>query len=91
MKTITQMNLDVYLYIKEFENERGYCPTYREIQENTNYKSIASIKEVVYKLIDMKFLFANFDDKGRLIARTIKVIDSEETRKQIKELREQYE
>jgi SOS-response transcriptional repressor LexA len=91
MKTITQMNLDVYLYIKQFEDEKGYCPSYREIQENTNYKSIASIKEAVYKLIDLKFLFANFDDNGRLIGRTIKVIDNEETRKQIKELREKYE
>jgi len=90
MKKLTNMNLDIYLFLKDYEKQKGYCPSYREIQENTNYKSIASVKQVIDKLEDIGMIKTSRDEKGILIARTIKVIDNEETRQKIKELREKF-
>ena len=87
MKKLNQMNLDVYLYLREFENKNMYCPSYREIQENTNYKSVASIKSVIDKLEDLGMITTARDENGNILARTIKVIDNEETRKLVEESR----
>lgn len=88
MKRLTNMNLDVYLFLKDFENRKGYCPSYREIQDNTNYKSICSIKQAVDKLEDLGMIKTARDRNGNIISRTIKTVDNEETRQLIKELRE---
>lgn len=90
MKKLNQMNLDVYLYIKEYMKEKGFCPTYREILDNTNYKSLASVKETVEKLTELKFLKVSRNENGIILARTIKVIDDKNTREQIEELRNGY-
>ena len=87
MKKLTQMNLDVYLYIKEFEKEHKYCPSYKEIQENTNYKSLGSIKQAIEKLEDIKMITTARDINGNVISRTIKVIDDEYTKQMIEKLR----
>ena len=91
MKKINNNNLDVYFYIKEYTKEKGYCPTFREIQENTNYKSLASIREVIEKLAELKFIKVCRNENGTLITRTIKVIDNDYTKQCIKELRDEYE
>lgn len=88
MKKLNQKNLDVYLYIKDFIKENGYSPSYREIQANTNYKSLGTIREVIEKLIELKFIKAARDERGNLLARTIKVIDDDNTKLLIEELRE---
>ena len=90
MKKLTQMNLDIYLFLKEFEYENGYSPSYREIYENTNYKSIASVKQAIDKLEEIGMITTARDTRGIVLARTIKVIDNEETRERIKELREKF-
>ena len=87
MKKLTNMNLDVYLYLKEFEKENQYCPSYREIQENSNYKSIASIKQAIDKLEDLGMISTARDKNGNILARTIKIIDNEDTKELIKECR----
>lgn len=87
MKKLNQGNLDVYLFIKDFIKENGYSPSYREIQENVNYKSLGTVREVVEKLIELKFLKAARDERGNLLARTIKVIDDDNTKSLIEELR----
>lgn len=88
MKKLTNMNLDIYLYLKEFEKENGYCPSYREIQEHTNYKSIASVKQAIDKLEDLEMIETVRDSRGNILARTIKALDNEHTKKLIEELRE---
>lgn len=91
MKKINNNNLDVYFYIKEYIKEKGYCPTFREIQENTNYKSLASIREVIEKLAELKFIKVCRNENGTLITRTIKIIDNDYTKQCINELRDEYE
>lgn len=89
MKKLTNMNLDVYLYLKDFEKENGYCPSYREIQENTNYKSIASVKQAVDKLEELKMIETVRDESGNILARTIKALDNKHTKELIEKLREE--
>lgn len=89
MKKLTQMNLDVYLFLKDFQKEKGYCPSYKEMQENTNYKSTASIKQAVDKLEDIKMITTKRDINGNVIARTIKVLDNKYTKELIEELRKE--
>lgn len=89
MKKLTNMNLDVYLYLKDFEKENGYCPSYREIQENTNYKSIASVKQAVDKLEELKMIETVRDENGNILARTIKSLDNKHTKELIEKLREE--
>jgi SOS-response transcriptional repressor LexA len=88
MKKLTQMNLDIYIFLQEFEKEHGYCPSYREIQETTNYKSVSSVKQAIDKLEDIGMITTARDENGVVLARTIKVVDNEETRERIKKLRE---
>ena len=87
MKKLTQMNLDIYLFLKDFENRYAYCPSYREIQQNTNYKSVASMKQAIDKLEELGMIKTARDKNGNILARTIKVIDNEETRELINKLR----
>lgn len=89
MKKLTNMNLDVYLYLKDFEKENGYCPSYREIQEHTNYKSIASIKQAVDKLEEIKMIEVVRDGKGNVLGRTIRALDNKHTKEMIENLREE--
>ena len=87
MKKLNNYNLDVYLYLKEYIKENKYTPTYREIVDNTNYKSIGSIKEALEKLEELGFIKAKRSENGNLITKSIKVIDDKNTKKQIEELR----
>lgn len=89
MKKLTNMNLDIYLYLKDFEKEKGYCPSYREMQEHTNYKSIASVKQVVDKLEELKMIETVRDENGNILARTIKALDNKHTKELIENLREE--
>lgn len=89
MKKLTNMNLDVYLYLKDFEKENGYCPSYREMQEHTNYKSIASVKQAVDKLEELKMIETVRDENGNILARTIKALDNKHTKELIEELRKE--
>lgn len=88
MKKLTQKNLDMYIFIKEFVEENGYCPSYREIKEGTNYKSIASVKQAIEKLEEIKMLKTGRDENKNMLARSIKIIDNDYTKEKIKELRE---
>lgn len=91
MKKLTQMNLDIYLYLEEFEKNKGYCPSYREIQENTNYKSVASVKQAVDKLEELKMIKTARDENGNILARSIRIINNEYTKELIEELREKFD
>ena len=88
MRTINNNDLDLYLYIKEFVKENGISPTYREITKNTNYNSIAGVRHSIDKLEDLKFIKSIRDENDRVIARSIKIIDNEYTKKEIKKLRD---
>lgn len=90
-KKMTQMNLDMYIFIKEYTERNGYCPSYREIAENTNYKSVASVQPAIAKMIELNLLTAGITESGNIKARTIRVIDNEETRQLINEFRSNYE
>ena len=90
MKKLTNMNLDVYLFIKDFENENGYCPSYKEIQENTNYKSVCSVKQAIDKLEEIGMIKTARDENSNILARSIKVIDNEYTKELIENLRNQF-
>ena len=87
MRKLNNMNLDVYLYIKEFEEKNNYCPSYRDILENTNYKAIASINDVIYKLEELGMIKATKDKNGNIKSRTIRYIEDEHTKELIEELR----
>lgn len=91
MKKINQKNLDVYLFLKEFIKENGYSPSYREILNGTNYKSTASIKDTLNKLYDLKFIKVKKDEKGGIITKSVKIIEDENVKNQIEELRSKYE
>lgn len=87
MKKLTQKNLDIYNFLREFQKENGYCPSYREMQDNTNYKSICSIKHAVDKLEDMGMLTTVRDKNGNILARTIKTVCNNHTKELIEECR----
>lgn len=91
MNKINDKNLDVYLFLKQFIKENGYAPTYRDILDGTNYKSTASIKDVLNKLAKLKFIKIKKDEKGTIITRSIKIIEDENVKNQIEELRSKYE
>lgn len=91
MKKLTNMNLDVYLYLKDFEKKYHYCPSYREIQKNTNYKSIASVKQAIDKLEELKMVEVIRDEKGNILARTIKALENAHTKQLIEDLRSELQ
>lgn len=90
MKKLNNNNLDVYLFIKKYIDENGFSPSYREIKDGTNYKSVVSVFDVVQKLEELKFLKAKRNEKGNILPRSIRIIEDNNTKKQIQELREKY-
>lgn len=63
----------VYLFIKDYINKKNYSPSVREIMEGVNLKSPATSKYHIDKLIDLGLIKASFDEKGKIIARTMKL------------------
>ena len=73
---INETTIKIYYYIKVYIKEHNYSPSIREIQEATKLKSPATAKYHIDKLIDLGFIKADYDKKGTIIARSIKIANS---------------
>ena len=89
---INKNTIKVYYYIKTYIKEHGYSPSMREIQKMVELKSTATVKYHMNKLIELGFIKADYDKKGTIIARSIKITNSKENDiilKKISELKEE--
>lgn len=89
---INETTIKIYCYIKNYIKEHNYSPSMREVQKMIKLKSPATVKYHINKLIDLGFIKVDYDKKGTIIARSIKITNSKENDiilKKISELKEE--
>lgn len=89
---INETTIKIYYYIKNYIKEHDYSPSMREVQKMIKLKSPTTVKYHINKLIDLGFIKADYDKKGTIIARSIKITNSKENDiilKKISELKEE--
>ena len=68
----------LYMIIKSYIEEHKYSPSYRELVELSNYKSVSSIMLTLLKFEELGFIKLDKDEKGRIKSRTIRLIYTSE-------------
>lgn len=89
---INETTIKIYYYVKIYIKEHNYSPSMREVQKKVKLKSPATVKYHINKLIDLGFIKVDYDKKGTIIARSIKITNSKENDiilKKISELKEE--
>lgn len=71
-QTLTKKQKHMLDFIRQFESEFGYSPTFREIMEGLNYSSVATVAQHVENLLGKGFLH-----KGNNEARSIQLVDAD--------------
>lgn len=56
MKQLTKVQREVFDYIVDFSNEKGYTPTFRDIQKNFSFSSLGSVYAHIKTLKSKGFL-----------------------------------
>ena len=69
---LTEAQKQIYGYIKEYIQGKGYPPTIREIQDNFNYKSANSVVTHIKKLRNKGYITS---PNGHMTARTLQLVD----------------
>lgn len=68
-KQLTDRHITLYKCIKKFINEKGYSPSYRELQKLTNIKSLSVINRDLKDLKDMEYI-----DHTEGVSRSLRVL-----------------
>lgn len=71
-QTLTKKQKHMLDFIRQFESEFGYSPTFREMMEGLNYSSVATVAQHVENLLAKGFLH-----KGNNEARSIQLVDAD--------------
>lgn len=71
-QTLTKKQKHLLDFIRQFEQEFGYSPTYREIMDGLHYTSVATVAQHVENLLAKGFLH-----KGNNEARSIQLVDAD--------------
>jgi repressor LexA len=71
-QTLTKKQKHLLDFIRQFEQEFGYSPTYREIMDGLHYTSVATVAQHVDNL-----LYKGFLHKGNNEARSIQLVDAD--------------
>ncbi len=87
MRKLGHKDLDTYIFIKEYIGSNNYPPTLREIVNNTNHNCISCARYSLEKLEELGFLKVDRNENDRVIARSIKVVSNDKTKKMIADLR----
>ena len=85
---LNEKEYELYMIIKKYIEENNYSPSYRELTELGEYKSVSSIMLTLLKFEDLGFIKLARDEKGNVKSRTIIIIDTEENKKRMKEIKE---
>lgn len=80
-QTLTKKQKHLLDYIRQFHDEYGYAPTFREIMEGLNYSSVATVAQHVENLFAKGFL-----QKRNNEARSIQLVDADIDTKELKGL-----
>ena len=65
----------VFDALKEYIEKNGYAPTIRELCEITDRHSTSTIQARLFSLERKGFITVSRDDKGKMMCRTIKLIN----------------
>ena len=71
-QTLTKKQKQILDYIRNFHDEYGYAPTFREIMDGLNYSSVATISQHVDNLATKGFLLKRNNE-----ARSIQLVDAD--------------
>ncbi len=63
---ITKKQHEVFIYIKEYTEKKGYAPTQKEIKEHFNLKSFGSVQRYLKYLKDAGYLTQDWNSKRGL-------------------------
>lgn len=66
MRLPTKKQQEVLSFIRNFTNQHGYSPSYREIAEGLGYASIATVASHVKSLIDRGHITKRFNSSRSL-------------------------
>lgn len=80
-QTLTKKQKQILDYIRQFQDEYGYAPTFREIMDGLNYSSVATVAQHVENLLNKGFL-----QKRNNEARSIQLVDADIDTKNLKGL-----
>lgn len=72
--SITKKQLEVLEFIENFIAEKGYSPSYREIGEGVNIKSLGGIHDYITALIDRNMIKVRANK-----SRSIEIVGADET------------
>lgn len=73
-KNLNKKEYELYMIIKDYIENHNYSPSYRELLELSDYKSLSSILETLIKFEELGFIKLARDEKGRIKSRTIRII-----------------
>ena len=82
---------ELYKIIKNYIEKNKYSPSYRELVNLSNYKSLSSIMLTLLKFEELGFVELGRDKNDRIKSRTIRLIYTSEVREKIEKLEEIYE
>lgn len=83
---ISGKEYDLYKKIKDYIEKNNFSPSFREMLDMSNFKSVSSIKQKIDKLEKIGLIATSRNASGNLIARTIKILDTNETKNIIKDI-----
>lgn len=87
MRKLNKTDIKICIFIKNYIQENGFPPSYREIGESVKLKSLASVNYSVNKLQEFGLIKLIRNENDILYARGIKIINQ----KLIKQLEEQID
>lgn len=85
---LNKREYDLYMIIKDYIEKYNYSPSYRELTELSDYKSVSSIMLTLLKFEELGFIKFERNEKGRIKSRTIRIIYTSEVRKKLEEIKE---
>ena len=71
-QTLTKKQKQMLDYIREFADEYGYAPTFREIMDGLNYSSVATVAQHIDNLVTKGFLYKRNNE-----ARSIQLVETD--------------
>jgi len=88
---LNKKEYELYFIIKDFIEINHYSPTYRELLDKSEYKSVSSIMTTIFKLAELGFIEIATNEEGNIIQRSIRIIYTKENIERLEEIKRKIE